>query len=105
MVYSDADLLDLDISCGVTDEHDLLSLELGGKNLNATSAKSTSGVNGRTELGIDADSTYFALFGSTPATIAAIEERMNIVDYVYRDQVGICYEITGIIVRTTSFAP
>ncbi|MCI0365336.1 MAG: M12 family metallo-peptidase [Phycisphaerales bacterium] len=65
-----------------------------------------AGSNGRTEIAFDADVEFYQLNGSSvSATILDIEMIMNNVGMIYQNQVGICYSMTGFIVRTADPDP
>jgi hypothetical protein len=56
------------------------------------------------EIAFDADFEFYQAQGSSvPATVARIEEHMNIVDFLYGRDVLITYEITTTVVRTAPF--
>ncbi len=57
------------------------------------------------ELACDADFEYFQDYGSVEEVQARIETVMNTVNLQYESEVGITHELTGIVVRTTSFDP
>ncbi|RMF74717.1 MAG: hypothetical protein D6744_14215 [Planctomycetota bacterium] len=60
---------------------------------------------GRTEIGFDADFEFFTQNGSSvDATVADVEMILNNVSLIYQGEVGICYAITTIIVRTSAAA-
>jgi len=53
-----------------------------------------------TQLAFDADFPYYSLNGSDiDATVADIEAVMNVVEEIYRADVGVVYEITTVVVR------
>ncbi|HJM39915.1 MAG TPA: M12 family metallo-peptidase [Planctomycetota bacterium] len=55
------------------------------------------------ELAVDADYKYFQSNGnSSNNTIADIEDVINDVEAIYQNDVSICYDITTVIVRTSS---
>jgi hypothetical protein len=59
----------------------------------------------KAEIAFDTDVEYYTLVGSSAANVASdIGSVMSIVDFIYRRDCGITYEITDIIVRTAPFA-
>lgn len=59
----------------------------------------------RAQIAFDADYEYFDEYGSTSAVVAQIEANMNDCADIYEDDVDLCWEITVIIVRTSSSDP
>lgn len=88
------------------------SFECGVTTLNSTGGSNGStpmGLTGRevTDIGIDADFEYYQLNGSSVSnTVSDIETIMNLVEGVYDNPgIDIVYEITTIVVRTSSSDP
>jgi hypothetical protein len=58
----------------------------------------------RAEVAFDADLQYYQLKGSSvPATVAAIDAILNVVDFFYARDVQITFALTAYVVRTTAF--
>ena len=58
------------------------------------------------DIAFDTDVEFYSLNGDSVAnTVADIEDVMNGVSMIYENQLGISYEITTIIVRTTEPDP
>jgi hypothetical protein len=108
IVYRNADLVPGDWSCGL----DLLMPgavhELGGV---AGSTPPPAGCLKKAEIAFDADFEYFQFFDLPGAldpvadTEADIQSVMNIVDFIYKRDCGITYEIVQTIVQTAEPDP
>jgi hypothetical protein len=89
-----------DYHCGA----DLLDQPLApaGRDVAGGSALAGSGLE-TIELGVDADYHYFLEEGGTVAgTVSEVENVLHTVEFVYERDVSITYEITVIVVRTSS---
>jgi hypothetical protein len=108
VVYRNADVLPTNKTCGTTEAHRVhaqpeIALNADGEPMQGGIA---GGNGGRTQIAFDADFEYFQANNSSVAdTIADIEMIMNSVGLIYQNQLGICYAITGFIVRTTDTDP
>ena len=98
VVYSSFDVIGGDGVCGVD--------EFVGHSSTADKGSSgdppaPEGTGGKVAIAFDADLEFFQANGnSVPATIRDIEMIMNQVGLIFQNQVGICYDWKGIIVRT-----
>lgn len=88
-------------TCGVDDTNILGGIEdVGG------GAQPFGGPLFVCEIGLDADFEFYQdNFSSVSSTVVSMESVMNAVENIYEAQCDITYEITTIIVRTTSGAP
>jgi hypothetical protein len=99
-VYKSGDTLPTGGRCGVTD--------LGDRTFHQDTDAEENGGSRATgykvcDLAFDADSRFFSLNGSSvPATMADIEYVMNNVEFIYERDTDITYEITVMVVRTSS---
>jgi len=102
IVYRQADVTPGDERCGVQ------------RSLLARNALSVSpdpppsapfGVNERAEIAIDTDVEFFNQHTSVDATILDIEAILNDVGRIYQDEVGICYIVSTMIIRTAEPDP
>lgn len=99
----------LEFECGTHDEH--VVSHTNGSTTNAFGGGSAFGAQAATttkvaELAFDCDYEFFVANGSSvPATVADVETVMNAVDATYRGEVDISYELTTIVIRTSSADP
>lgn len=94
VIYRDRDLRIPGIRCGVTGQG--LAPISGG-----TASPSAFKI---AELAIDADYDYYRRYGSSVSkTQAQVQAVLNVVDGIYKRDVGIGYKITKILIRTTRF--
>ena len=58
------------------------------------------------EIGIDCDFQYYNLFGKrTSRVVQYVESMLNVIDEIYSNDVGLCYDINDIVIRTTANDP
>jgi hypothetical protein len=94
VVYRDKDLRLPSVRCGV---QGLGIATIPGGSLSPTAFKVA-------ELAIDADYDYYRRYGSSlTKTQTQVQAVMNVVDGIYRRDVGIGYKITKILIRTSRF--
>jgi Metallo-peptidase family M12/IPTL-CTERM motif len=108
IVYRGSDVKPTQASCGVDETHALGKriADRVGESSGARSTQATSGPSGLTEIAFDADVEFYQLNGSSVAnTNTDIEMITNFMDLIYHAQVGICYTIPGIVVRTVEPDP
>ncbi len=107
VVYRAADVIGGEETCGVIEDMVIRPEDDGNAKESVPNGPAgPRGVQGRTQIAFDADFEFFQQNGgSVTKTVRDIEMVMNQVGLIYQNQVGICYAITGMIVRTAEPDP
>jgi len=97
VVFDVADSIDTGATCGADQLGDNVAFDTTGSFL------PTAAGDNQCEIGIEADFPFFGSNGSSVAnTVFDIENVMNSVEGIYESDVGITYEVTSILVRTSA---